>query len=71
MKQLTGLDAAFLILQRHNSTGHVGGVCLLDPTEAPGPAYHPRAAPSTAQLLVRASTSLLARITSESRSTTS
>lgn len=58
MKQLTGLAAAFLMLERHNSTGHVVGVCLLDPTEAP--AYHPRAAPSTAQLLVRASTSRLA-----------
>jgi diacylglycerol O-acyltransferase / wax synthase len=37
MKQLTGLDAAFLMLERHNSTGHVGGVCLLDPTDAPAP----------------------------------
>jgi diacylglycerol O-acyltransferase len=35
MKQLTGLDAAFLMLERHNSTGHVGGVCLLDPADAP------------------------------------
>ena len=37
MKQLTGLDAAFLMLERHNSTGHVGGVCLLDPTTARAP----------------------------------
>jgi diacylglycerol O-acyltransferase / wax synthase len=37
MKQLTGLDAAFLMLERHNSTGHVGGVCILDPTDAPKP----------------------------------
>lgn len=35
MKQLSGLDAAFLTLETHNSTGHVGGVCILDPTEAP------------------------------------
>jgi hypothetical protein len=33
MQQLTGLDAAFLTLERYNSSGHVGGVCLLDPTE--------------------------------------
>ncbi|MEP7019655.1 MAG: wax ester/triacylglycerol synthase family O-acyltransferase, partial [Pseudonocardiales bacterium] len=37
MKQLTGLDAAFLMLERSNSTGHVGGVCLLDPSDAPAP----------------------------------
>lgn len=34
MQQLTGLDAAFLALETTNSTGHVGGVCLLDPSEA-------------------------------------
>ena len=33
MQQLTGLDAAFLALETANSTGHVGGVCLLDPPE--------------------------------------
>jgi diacylglycerol O-acyltransferase len=37
MKQLTGLDAAFLTLETHNSTGHVGGVCVLDPSDAPEP----------------------------------
>jgi WS/DGAT/MGAT family acyltransferase len=37
MQQLTGLDAAFLALETANSTGHVGGVCLLDPTDAPRP----------------------------------
>jgi diacylglycerol O-acyltransferase len=37
MKQLTGLDAAFLTLEKHNSTGHVGGVCVLDPSDAPEP----------------------------------
>ncbi|HEX4724735.1 MAG TPA: wax ester/triacylglycerol synthase family O-acyltransferase [Pseudonocardiaceae bacterium] len=37
MRQLTGLDAAFLALETANSTGHVGGVCVLDPTGAPRP----------------------------------
>jgi diacylglycerol O-acyltransferase / wax synthase len=37
MQQLTGLDAAFLALETANTTGHVGGVCMLDPREAPQP----------------------------------
>src|SRR5437773_1733555 len=37
MQQLTGLDAAFLALETANATGHVGGVCVLDPREAPQP----------------------------------
>lgn len=37
MKQLSGLDAAFLTLERHNSTGHVGGLLILDPSESPAP----------------------------------
>jgi WS/DGAT/MGAT family acyltransferase len=37
MQQLTGLDAAFLALETANATGHVGGVCVLDPREAPEP----------------------------------
>jgi diacylglycerol O-acyltransferase len=37
MQQLTGLDAAFLALETTNSTGHVGGVCILDPRDAPAP----------------------------------
>jgi WS/DGAT/MGAT family acyltransferase len=37
MQQLTGLDAAFLALETANATGHVGGVCVLDPTQAPRP----------------------------------
>src|ERR1700685_566529 len=37
MQQLTGLDAAFLALETANSTGHVGGVCVLDPKDAPAP----------------------------------
>ena len=34
MQQLTGLDASFLALETPNSTGHVGGVCILDLTES-------------------------------------
>jgi diacylglycerol O-acyltransferase / wax synthase len=37
MQQLTGLDAAFLALETANTTGHVGGVCVLDPRQAPRP----------------------------------
>jgi WS/DGAT/MGAT family acyltransferase len=37
MQQLTGLDAAFLALETTNSTGHVGGVSILDPRDAPAP----------------------------------
>jgi diacylglycerol O-acyltransferase / wax synthase len=37
MQQLTGLDAAFLALETANSTGHIGGVSILDPRDAPAP----------------------------------
>jgi len=37
MQQLTGLDASFLALETANTTGHVGGVCVLDPSSAPRP----------------------------------
>ncbi len=37
MEQLTGLDAAFLALETPSSTGHVGGVSILDPSSAPVP----------------------------------
>jgi diacylglycerol O-acyltransferase / wax synthase len=37
MQQLTGLDAAFLALETANATGHVGGVSVLDPRDAPEP----------------------------------
>ena len=37
MQQLTGLDAAFLALETASTTGHVGGVCVLDPRQAPQP----------------------------------
>ena len=35
MKQLSGLDAAFLTLETHNSTGHIGGLCILDRASPP------------------------------------
>ena len=38
MQQLTGLDASFLAFETANSTGHVGGVSVLDPSEAAAPA---------------------------------
>jgi len=37
VQQLTGLDAAFLALETATSTGHVGGVCVLDAASAPEP----------------------------------
>jgi diacylglycerol O-acyltransferase len=37
MQQLTGLDASFLALETATMTGHVGGLCLLDPGGAPEP----------------------------------
>ena len=37
MQQLTGLDASFLAFETANSTGHVGGVSVLDPGGAPRP----------------------------------
>jgi hypothetical protein len=37
MEQLTGLDAFFLALETANTTGHVGGVSILDPRDAPEP----------------------------------
>ncbi len=37
MQQLSGLDAAFLALETPHSTGHVGGVSVLDPRGAPEP----------------------------------
>jgi diacylglycerol O-acyltransferase / wax synthase len=37
MQQLSGLDAAFLALETANSTGHVGGVCVLDARGAAKP----------------------------------
>src|SRR5271155_119753 len=37
MKQLTGLDASFLALETANTTGHVGGLSVLDPSAAPKP----------------------------------
>jgi diacylglycerol O-acyltransferase len=37
MQQLTGLDASFLALETATTTGHVGGLCVLDPSGAPKP----------------------------------
>ncbi|MEI8080865.1 MAG: wax ester/triacylglycerol synthase family O-acyltransferase [Actinomycetes bacterium] len=37
MEQLTGLDSAFLALETRTTTGHVGGVIVLDPSTAAGP----------------------------------
>lgn len=37
MRRLSGLDAAFLALETPRSTGHVGGLSILDPTTAPVP----------------------------------
>src|SRR5246500_4756679 len=37
MQQLTGLDASFLALETTSSTGHVGGLPVLDPSGAPKP----------------------------------
>ena len=37
LKQLTGLDAAFLALETPKTTGHVGGVSVLDAKNAPEP----------------------------------
>jgi WS/DGAT/MGAT family acyltransferase len=37
MQQLSGLDASFLALETANTTGHVGGLSVLDPSGAPAP----------------------------------
>jgi diacylglycerol O-acyltransferase len=37
MQQLTGLDASFLAMETTTTTGHVGGLSVLDPTDAPKP----------------------------------
>lgn len=36
-QRLSGLDAAFLALETDRSTGHVGGLSILDPSTAPEP----------------------------------
>ena len=35
MQQLTGLDASFLAMETHAVFGHVGSVCVLDPSTSP------------------------------------
>ena len=37
MQQLSGLDASFLAMETANTTGHVGGLSILDPSVAPAP----------------------------------
>jgi WS/DGAT/MGAT family acyltransferase len=37
MRRLSGLDAAFLALETPTSTGHVGGLSILDPSTSPEP----------------------------------
>ena len=37
MRQLSGMDAAFLSLETSNSTGHVGSISILDPSEMSEP----------------------------------
>ena len=37
MQQLTGLDAAFLAMETHAVFGHVGSVCVMDPSTSPDP----------------------------------
>jgi diacylglycerol O-acyltransferase len=37
VQQLTGLDAAFLAMETPAVFGHVGSICVLDPTTAPEP----------------------------------
>jgi diacylglycerol O-acyltransferase len=37
MQQLTGLDASFLAFETANTTGHIGGLSILDPGGAPAP----------------------------------
>jgi diacylglycerol O-acyltransferase / wax synthase len=37
MQQLSGLDAAFLALEGPSMFGHVGSLCIIDPSTGPGP----------------------------------
>jgi len=37
VQQLSGLDAAFLALESRTVTGHIGSVCIVDPSTAPEP----------------------------------
>jgi WS/DGAT/MGAT family acyltransferase len=42
MRQLTGLDAAFLAMETRTVYGHVGSVCVLDPANSPEPFSYER-----------------------------
>lgn len=37
MHQLSGLDAAFLAMETSAVYGHVGSICVLDPSTSPEP----------------------------------
>ena len=49
MHQLSGLDAAFLAMETSAVYGHVGSLCVLDPSTAPEPLTLERV-PSHAQI---------------------
>jgi diacylglycerol O-acyltransferase len=42
MRQLTGLDAAFLAMETRTVFGHVGSICVLDPSISPEPFTYER-----------------------------
>jgi diacylglycerol O-acyltransferase len=42
MRQLTGLDAAFLAMETRTVYGHVGSICVLDPSTSPEPFTYER-----------------------------
>jgi WS/DGAT/MGAT family acyltransferase len=42
MRQLTGLDAAFLAMETRTVFGHVGSVCVVDPSTSPEPFSYER-----------------------------
>ena len=37
MRQLTGVDSAFLYMEDSRTIGHVGGLMIVDPSTAPRP----------------------------------
>jgi WS/DGAT/MGAT family acyltransferase len=42
MRQLTGLDAAFLAMETRTVFGHVGSICVVDPSTSPEPFTYER-----------------------------
>ena len=53
MRQLTGLDAAFLNLETDTQTGHVGAITILDPSSFDGPFNREHVAALIAERLPR------------------